>query len=351
MSRRRHPKIRKKGLPPGTLVYTGHRPALPAQLLTIRFNNESYSEQENYTPTPPAGGELVWIDMRGLGDSALVERIGSDFQLHPLAMEDVLDTQQRAKVEEYDNGLFFILHSLRLVQEPLELHSEQVALFMGKDFVISFQEDPDDTLLPVRKRAQEGVGRLRKKGADYLAYTILDTVVDHYYLVLDDIENVLLQLEGALHNDDGSPFSKARLFELKHLINQFRHRVMPLRDAAARFYRTDCPYVDEANRLYLRDLMDHVAQILDHIDNYRDILTDIESLYQAEISNRLNNVMRLLTIISTIFIPLSFIAGLYGMNFDNMPELHWSHGYFYVLGFMFLAALAMLYFFRRNRWI
>ena len=338
-------------MPPGTLVYTGHRAVHPAQLHTVRFNSETYSEQQGYSPAKPAAGEMVWIDLRGLTDTALVERIGSDFQLHPLALEDVLDTQQRAKVEEYDNGLFFILHNLRLEPQPLELQTEQIAVFMGQQFVISFQEDPDDTLLPVRKRAQEGVGRLRKKNSDYLAYTILDTIVDHYYLVLDEIENVLLSLEAALHNDGAVTLSKARILEIKHIINQFRHRVMPLRDAAARFYRTDCPYVEESNRLYLRDLMDHVTQILDSIDNYRDILAGIESLYQAEIGNRLNNVMRLLTIISTIFIPLSFVAGLYGMNFDNMPELHWQNGYFYVLGFMLFASLGMLYFFRRNKWI
>lgn len=351
MGKRPHQKIRKKGMPPGTLIYTGHRTAHPAELLTVRFNSETYFEQEGYAPAKPATGELTWIDVRGLTDTAIIERLGSDFQLHPLALEDVLDTQQRAKAEEYDNGLFFILHNLRFEPESPELQTEQIAVFMGEHFVISFQEDPDDTLQPVRKRIQEGVGRLRKKGPDYLAYSMLDTIVDHYYLVLDEIEKVLLNLEASLHNGSTQTLSKARIFEVKHIINQFRHRVMPLRDAAARFYRTDCPYVDESNRLYLRDLMDHVTQILDGIDNYRDILAGIESLYQAEIGNRLNNVMRLLTIISTIFIPLSFIAGLYGMNFDNMPELHWNNGYFYVLGFMLLASVGMLYFFRRNRWI
>lgn len=351
MSKKRHPKIRKKGMPPGTLIYTGHRAEHPAQLLTVRFNSETYVEQKGYLSGKPAAGELIWIDVRGLTDTALVERIGNDFQLHSLALEDVLDTQQRAKVEEYDNGLFFILHHLNLETEALELQTEQIAVFMGQQFVISFQEDPDDTLAPIRKRIQEGVGRLRKKGSDYLAYSILDTIVDHYYLVLDEVETVLLNLEATLHNDGSHNLSKARMLEVKHIINQFRHRVMPLRDAAARFYRTDCPYVEDSNRLYLRDLMDHVTQILDSIDNYRDILAGIESLFQAEIGNRLNNVMRLLTIISTIFIPLSFIAGLYGMNFDNMPELHWKNGYFYVLAFMLLASLGMLFFFRRNRWI
>jgi magnesium transporter len=352
MSKKRHKKIRKKGLPPGSLIYTGHREENPALVQTVRFSPDQYAEHQGYAQAPAQPGELVWIDVRGLTDTAMVERVGSDFELHPLVLEDVLNTQQRAKLEEYDNGLFFIVHHLRLDTEPLELNSEQIAVFIGQQFVISFQEDPDDTLLTVRKRIQEGVGRLRKKGSDYLAYAILDTIVDNYYLVLDEIENTLLEIEGTLNDaDSAEPVSKARIFELKHIINNFRHRVMPLRDAAARFYRTDCPFVDDSNRLYLRDLMDHVTQILDSIDNYREILSGVESLYQAEISNRLNNVMRLLTIISTIFIPLSFIAGLYGMNFDNMPELHWHLGYFFVLGSMLLASLSMLYYFRRNKWL
>lgn len=352
MGKRRHKKIRKKGLPPGTLIYTGDREAKPSLVWLIRYNEKTYSEKEAYLPAwVNDEGHLYWIDVRNLSDAATVERIGNDAQLHPLVLEDVLNTTQRAKLEEYDNGLFIVAHHLFLMPGQLELGSEQISFFMGERFVVSFQEDPDDTFQAIRKRLQEGVGRLRKKGPDYLAYALLDNIVDNYYLVLDDIETVLLDLEAQLHNNNSERLFKARIFELKHIINQFRHRVMPLRDSVMRFYRTECPFVDDSNRLYLRDLMDHVAQILDSIDNYREILSGIESLYQAEIGNRLNNVMRLLTIISTIFIPLSFIAGLYGMNFDNMPELHWHNGYFYVLGFMLTASLGMLYYFRRNRWI
>lgn len=352
MSKRRHKKVLKKGLPPGSLIYTGHRAESPSLVLGIRYNATQYTEQESYLPpTQNLENGIIWTDVRGLTDTATIERIGTDFGMHPLALEDVLDTEQRAKLEEFDNGLFLILHNLRLEPDQCELVSEQIAVFMGRNCVVSFQEDPDDTLLALRKRAQEGLGRIRKKGADYLAYTILDTIVDNYYQVLDDIETVLHNLEASMHDQGAEPAFKARIFTLKHLINQFRHRVLPLRDAATRFYRTDCPYVDESNRPYLRDLMDHVAQILDSIDNYRDMLSGVESLYQAEIGNRLNNVMRLLTIISTIFIPLSFLAGLYGMNFDNMPELHWHYGYYQLLGLMFLASVGMLIYFRRNRWI
>lgn len=352
MGKRQHKKIRKKGLPPGSLVYTGHRSDVSASTRTIWYDEAEYREQPGYVPKwrdAPSG--TFWADVCGLTDTALVERIGSDFQLHHLALEDVLNTQQRSKLEEYDQILFFILHNLRYDAENRELVSEQIAVFFGERFVVSFQENPDDTFQSVRKRAEEGLGRLRKKNADYLCYALLDTVVDNYYLVLDDIENALNDLETELHNNGTHPDQKARIFDLKRTILHFRRHLMPLRDAAIRLYRSETPLIYDANRLYLRDLTDHVTQILDGIDNYRELLAGVEALYQAEVGNRLNNVMRLLTIISTIFIPLSFIAGVYGMNFDNMPELHWQNGYFIVLGIMATATLGMLAYFRRNKWI
>ncbi len=352
MSRKKQKKIRKKGLPPGTLIYTGHRADSPSAITTVWYTEPEYVEQDTYVAEWLHRTDgVTWTDMRSLTDAGLVERIGTAFDMHPLALEDVLDTQQRAKLEEYDNGLFFILQNLRLDPEHLDLQSEQIAIFMGRHAVVSFQEDPDDTLQAVRKRAQEGIGRIRKRGPDYLTYAILDTIVDHYYLVLDEVEAALQELESALHNNGAEPATKSRIFELKRAINQFRHRILPLRDAVTRLYRSDCPFIEEINRPYLRDLSDHVAQILDGIDNYRDVVFGVEAFYQAEVSNRLNNVMRLLTIISTIFIPLSFIAGLYGMNFDNMPELHWHYGYYIVLALMLSGSLGMLKYFRRKRWI
>lgn len=352
MGKRKHRKIRKKGLPPGTLIYTGHRPEAGTRVQTVWLDETGHEEKSHYVPEwrqRPQG--VVWVDVHGLTDTALVERVGEDFQLHHLALEDVLNTQQRPKLEEFDNTLFFILHNLRLEAESCELFSEQIAVFIGENFVVSFQEDPDDTFQSIRKRAEEGLGRLRKKGSDYLGYVLLDNVVDNYYLLLDEVESVLSDLETELHHNGTNTGQKARIFELKRVINQFRRHLLPLRDATTRLYRSESPLIGDSNRLYLRDLADHVTQILDSVDNYRELLAGVEALYQAEISNRLNNVMRLLTIISTIFIPLSFIAGLYGMNFDNMPELHWHNGYYVVLAAMATATLTMLVYFRRNKWL
>lgn len=348
----RHRKNIKKGLPPGSLVYTGHREQSPAKVLSIAYSETGYEERDGYYPNifgQKAG--ILWTDIRGLTDTKLIEQVGNDHDMHYLAQEDVLDTQQRAKLEEYDKGIFFIVHSLKLDCEALELHSEQIALFMGKNFLTSFQEDPDDNLAPVRKRAEEGLGRIRKKGADYLMYAVIDVVVDTYYSVLADLEAQSLELEDELHKNGAAHISKARMFALKKATNEFRHRLMPLREAVTRLYRTESELIDDSNRLYLRDLVDHVAQILDGIDTLRDMISNLEALYHAEAANRLNNVMRLLTVISTIFIPLSFIAGIYGMNFDNMPELHWHYGYFVVLGGMFCAMVGMLIYFKRKNWI
>lgn len=348
----RRRKHLKKGLPPGSLVYTGHREASPAKVLSIRYTEADFVETPGYDPELCRQEEGIgWVDVRGLTDTKVIEQIGHDFQIHSLALEDILDTQQRSKLEEFDNGLFFIVHNLNLDTVSLEIHSEQIALFAGKNSLISFQEDPDDTLSPIRHRCQEGIGRLRKKSSDYLLYALIDLVVDSYYSVLDELETQAIEVESSLHSNGAVQTTKARMFALKRVFNEFRHRMLPLREAVTRLYRSESDLVDDSTRLYMRDLVDHVAQILDGIDNQRDMLANLEALFQAEAANRLNNVMRLLTVISTIFIPLSFIAGIYGMNFDNMPELHWKYGYFAILGGMFCSMVGMLIYFKRKHWI
>ncbi len=348
--RKRHQKKeRKHGLSPGTLVYTGNREHGTVNIYSIAYKDGFYRETTDYSGIRQGG--VQWIDIRGLTDLQLIERIGTDYNIHPLALEDVLNTEQRPKLDEYENGLFFIVPNLKLDPETKEFESEQVALFGGADYVVSFQEDPDDTLEPVRKRCKEGLGRLRKKGSDYLLYALIDTIVDNYYNVMDTLENDVLDLEEALHLSGAQISTKNKMFQLKRIANEFKHRILPLREAVTRFQRTESEIVDDSNRLYFRDLVDHVNQIIDGIDNQRDMLSNMEALYHAEASNKLNNVMRLLTVISTIFIPLSFIVGLYGMNFDNMPELHTDNGYFILLGIMFFLTLAMLVYFRVKKWI
>lgn len=334
---------------PGTLVYTGTREDHPSNVVELQYDETSCKETKGYSSTIQDG--VLWVDVRSLSDTKEIERIGTDFHIHPLALEDVLNTHQRAKLDEYDNGLFFIVPNLKLDAKTNELISEQISLFAGNQFVISFQEDPDDSFESVRRRTQEGLGRLRKKGADYLAYSLMDTIVDGYYIVLDTLEANVLELEEELHLSGAHISTKAKMFELKRVTNEFKHRILPLREALTRFYRTESDIVEDSNRLYFRDLVDHLAQVTDGIDNQRDMLSNMEALYHAEAANRLNNVMRLLTVISTIFIPLSFIAGIYGMNFDNMPELRTQNGYFVLLGVMFCLMVGMLTVFKVKKWI
>ncbi|MEZ4920039.1 MAG: magnesium/cobalt transporter CorA [Saprospiraceae bacterium] len=343
----------KRGLPPGSLVYTGDRAHADVHLHTIWFDENEYKESSEYHlnwHTEESDG-VTWIDVRSLNQIESIQKIGGDFKVHTLALEDVLNTQQRAKLEEYDNGLFIVLYNLHLSGDDAELQSEQIALFLGKNYVLSFQEDVDDTLASVRKRASDGYGRMRQRKADYLAYAILDTITDNYFLALDEIENRIQSIEDELHQNGATSSCKNQLFKLKRTLNTMRHFILPLRDAVNRLYTLDSPFIAELNRPYLRDVADHVSQMLDSMDNFRDLLYGAESLYQAEVSNKLNNVMRLLTVISTIFIPLSFLTGLYGMNFDNMPELHYKNGYFIILGIMIAMTLAMLVYFKRKRWI
>ncbi|MEY3193959.1 MAG: hypothetical protein RIQ78_55 [Bacteroidota bacterium] len=344
-----HRKIRKSGLSPGTLIYTGSRTDRPTNVVQLQYEENNCVETVGFSDNNLSG--IRWIDVRSLSDTSFIEHIGNKYHIHPLALEDVLNTHQRGKLDEYDNGLFFIAPNLKLNANTNEFVSEQISIFAGAHFVISFQEDPDDTLEPVRKRAKEGLSRIRKKGTDYLLYALVDTIVDGYYTVLDTLESNIIDVEESLHLGGAHQDAKAKMFELKRVIHEFKHRVLPLREAANRLYRTESNLVDETNRVFFRDLADHVAQILDGIDNQRDMLSNMEALYHAEAANRLNNVMRLLTVISTIFIPLTFIAGIYGMNFDNMPELHTSQGYFVLLGVMFCILLAMLAYFRVKKWI
>lgn len=351
MSRKnRNPhKIRKQGLPPGSLVYTGHRNSGPAKLQAVRYSESDYAESDQYRL--PGENEMLWLDVRNLSDTALIAKIGDDFHIHPLALEDVLNTQQRPKLEEFDNGLFFILSHLKLSSDCREFDTEQISIFAGHNFVVSFQEDPDDTLEAVRKRINEGLGRIRKKGPDYLMYAMMDTLVDGYYTALDNIEAEVLNIEEQIYREEMPQRIKEKIFHLKRLVNEFKHRVLPLREAVSRFYRTESPIIDPANRLYFRDLADHVTQILDSLDSEREMLSNMEAFYQAEAANRLNHVMRLLTVISTIFIPLTFIAGIYGMNFDNMPELRTQYGYFILLGVMLAMMLGMFAWFKSKKWL
>lgn len=347
---KRNPRL-KSGLPPGTLVYTGDRATNPAKIRTVAFDANSAQIADKYHASLKRNTHCLWVDVRGLTDITLIQKIGDDFQIHPLALEDVLNTRQRSKIEEYDTGFFIVLPNIRFDKNSLELTYEQISIFFTKNEVVTFQEDPDDTLEKVVDRIQDGSGRIRKKNADYLVYTVMDTIIDRYFLALEDVEDAILEIEFEIYSEHGYKNCKGKLFTLKHTLNQFRQRTLPLREVVNKLMRTSSPSIEESDTVYLRDVADHIAQVQDQLESFREQLFNLEALYHAEVTNRMNNVMKLLTVISTIFIPLSFVAGVYGMNFEHMPELKWRYGYFIVLGSMFAIMTGMLIYFRKKNWI
>jgi magnesium transporter len=295
---------------------------------------------------------VVWVNVNGLGDADVARGIGDLFGLHTLALEDVLNVHQRPKVEEYDRELFLVT---RMPRTGISTDTEQVSLFLGDGFLVTFQEEPGDCLGPVRERIRQGRPRIRSGGPDYLAYAVLDTIVDAYFPLLDELGDQLERLEEEILQEAG-PEAVGKLHELKRRLTGIRRVVLPIRESVTGLVRDESPLVTDSTRLYLRDCLDHTYQLIELVEHYRDLASGLLDLHLTIVSNRMNDVMKVLTIIATIFIPLGFIAGVYGMNFDvgaspwNMPELSWPFGYLFALGLMAIVAGGMILFFRRKGW-
>jgi magnesium transporter len=351
MSRRS--KKRKTGMPPETLVYTGDSQVENPDVSIIHYNEASISEKLlRGLDCPPSPFENIttWYDVRGLNDVKLIEHIGNTFHIHPLALEDILNTQQRPKWEDYHNGIFLVARSLRLNEKTFELIVEQISFFLGTDFVITFQEDKHDLFQPIRERLHREQGKIRSKKADYLTYALLDTVVDEYYLILDKTEETIEQLEEQILRD-ANKVTRNKIYQLKRLFSEIRRAVLPLRDVVGRFSREDGTFVEPSTNVFIRDLYDHLSQVVENLDTQRDMLSNLYELYNSELSNKSNHVMKVLTIVSAIFIPLTFIVGVYGTNFDILPEIHTQYGYFVMWGVMILIAVLQLVYFRTKKWL
>lgn len=343
------------GLPPGSVIFTGEQKVEQTLIHYTEYNSERISE-ETYTngvleTVHDFVEEVVqWYDIRGLHDTTLIESIGQKFKVHPLALEDIADTNQRPKLDEYETGIFITLKSFQFDAEKAEVIFEQVAFYLGDGFLLSFQERADDLFKGIRERIEKGRGHVRKKGADYLLYVLLDSVVDQYYIALEAIEENIEQLEiNIMESLERS--HRTRIHALKQEMLKIRKAVVPLREMTNGFKELEAAMISEKTMLFLRDLRDHIIQTIDLIETYRDNLNSLQELYLSELSFRMNNVMQVLAVVSTIFIPLTFIAGIYGMNFEYIPELHWRNGYFIIVGFMFCMAVIMLWFFKRRKWL
>jgi magnesium transporter len=349
--KQRHRPKRKKGLAPGTLVYTGPN---VSKTYTTLFQ---YDEKGcNELPISKLADALTmpghtWLDQRGLEDVNHIEQLCSILKVHPLAIEDILNTHQRAKLEEYQDGLFFVMHHIAWKEASGEIQTEQIALHWNSNYVASFQELPDDTFAYITDKLKDPTKKHRQNSPDYLAYTLIDYIVDSYFDVLDSFSEKTDEIQDRIQPNVNLELIRTDISELRQHLSTVKRAILPLREALHKLTRSDIHFIEPANHIYFRDVHDHIGQITDYLDNLYEDLNATHELYQAEMNQRLNVVMKLLTMISTIFIPLSFIAGVYGMNFDNMPELRTKNGYFITLGVMFFAAMGMLFYFRRQRWL
>lgn len=344
----------KAGLPPGSLVRVGEPGLVQTTINLFAYDPETYIERsltaisEYADPDPERLN--AWIDIDGLNSERLLMSIGERFSLHPLLLEDILNTDHRPKVEEYQDTLFVVAKMLGMDEETGGIHSEQICLVLRKGLVISFQERPGDVLEPIRERIRKDLGRVRRAGADYLLYALLDVIVDNYFLIVEDLGERIEELERKVMVRPGNE-DLLTIQELRGLLITVNRYVTPTRELAGRLNTIQSPLIDKSTRRYINDLQDHTVYIAETIGTFREMLTNLENTYHSGQNARMMQVMKLLTIISTIFIPLTFIVGIFGMNFDYMPELRWKYGYFLVMGSMGVIAIAMLIWFRRKRWL
>ncbi len=360
----------KKGFPPGTLTHVG---AVYSEKIRVRqtdfdatgANTREFDEWEKLLPFHPSR-TISWIEINGIHDVNAIEEIGRQFSIHPLVLEDILNTTQRPKFEEYDQYLFlvaripFAQHEAAVANphhkssvktnHKLDISFEQVSLLFGENWVISFAESNGSLFTPVRERILNGKGRLRTQGADYLAYALLDVMVDQFFVVLEDLGDAIEFLDEELVRQPGPPLLR-QIHAFKRQMMYLHKAVWPVREIIGTFERCSSRFCSAETGPYLRDAYDHIIQVIDTVETYRDLISGMLDIYLSSISYRLNEVMKVLTIISTLFIPLTFIAGVYGMNFEYMPELKWKYGYFAVWTVMGLVTLGMLRYFRTKKWL
>jgi magnesium transporter len=345
---------RKAGLPSGSLVYTGEKKNGKIEIGVVDYDELNFSESQlsSVEACIPYRNKqtTTWINVDGVHDAGMLERFGECFGLHRLVMEDIMNTDQRPKAEEYDEYLYLVLKML-MVGKSGETVTEQLSLVLGRNWLLSFQEAVEgDVFSVIRERLRTGKGRIRKAGADYLAYALIDAVVDNYFVVLEKIGDRIESLETELV---GNPTQKTvqKIYLLKREIILLHNAVWPLREVVSSLGKHGSSLVNEPTIPYLRDVYDHVVHIIDSVDIYREMISSMLDMYLSSVSNRLNEVMKVLTVIATIFMPLTFVAGVYGMNFKNMPELDWRYGYPGIMLVMAAIAGCMLYYFNRKKWL
>jgi magnesium transporter len=347
-------RSRKAGLPPGSIVHIGAPPPHPPRIQTLQYGPDRLAEE------PAAALEhalacrnetgVAWVNVDGVQDVALLKALGEGYGLHPLVIEDIANTEQRPKVEDYGDHLFIVLKMLS--PDNGHVRTEQVSLIVTRNVVITFQEHdkPGDCLDPLRARLRADASRVRGAGADFLVYGILDAVVDHYFVVLEQLGDAVERIEAAAALDPTARGAQI-VHELRRDFLVMRRAVWPLRDVTAQLLRRESPLISEKTAVYLRDVYDHLVQVIDTIEALRDLLSSLLEVELTRASLRMNETMKALTLIATIFIPLTFLVGVYGMNFDYMPELRWRYAYPALWVLMIATGVGMVVWFKRKRWL
>jgi magnesium transporter len=348
-------RAQKVGQQPGTAVYTGKKKKVETQITVLTFSEHDFHEFKGKTleETLPAAKEpgITWVHIDGLQNVAVIEELAKKYKIHPLTVEDILNVDQRPKVEEFEGYVFITLKLLTWSAKRSSFSIEQISFVFGKDFLLSFQERENSHFNQIRERLH-GVSnqRMRQQGSDYLAYRLMDCVVDYYFVVLEGIGDQIEKAEDQIIADPQQKNTRT-IYKLKRQMMILRKSIWPMREAISHMSQMEAALITPFTRVYLRDLYDHIVQAIDTVETFRDILASMLDVYLSSLTNRMNEIMKTLTIIATIFIPITFLASLYGMNFVYMPELHWHYGYFIVLGIMSVVVFIMLMYFRRKKWI
>jgi magnesium transporter len=343
----------KTGLGPGSLIHVGDVLQSDTRMTLIDYNNEHYEERSisglDQVLAYRKKESITWVIIEGLADASIIESIGKHFRIHPLVLEDILNTHQRPKLEEHDDYLFVVVKSLMPENGDFVVKHEQISLLVLRNFIFTFKEKADSLLTPVLRRLENSRGRFRSMGSDYLMYAVLDTIIDQNFDIMDQLEETLVSLEDEIFSNP-TPALLEKIHEIKLEVIKMRRYISPIRDLTAGLLRSESELIDQSTRIYLRDVHDHVLRIIESIETHRDILSSLLEIYLSSISSKLNEVMKVLTVFSSVFIPLTFITGIYGMNFESMPELKWAWGYPAVWLVFIATSAALFLFFKRKGW-
>lgn len=350
---RYHP-ISKVGMKPGEIVHIGERKLDKIRIRVIDFDSANLEEKEldsiDKCVEYKNKNTVSWINIDGLHNTAAIAKLGKDFKISPLVLEDVVNTQQSPKIEEFNNYIFIITKMIYFDDRSRDLIFEHFSFVFGENYVLTFQERIGDVFEPVRERIRTSNGRIRKRVADYLAYALIDVLVDNYFLVIDKLNAKVAELEDDLMNDPTQKTLK-QLYFIKRELLKLSRNVRPMREVAGYLHRAENSLIEERNKSFLRDLYDHTIDLNENVDMNRELVSGMIDTYISITGNKMNEIMKVLTIMASIFIPLTFIAGIYGMNFDNMPELHTKWGYFIALGIMAVVGVVMLLYFKKKNWL